>query len=79
MLEAPPDLLDPLDLRDTQDMLVSPESPVRLVELVLVAPLDPLAKLERTVTMADLASPETEVPPELRVLVDSPEPLDFQE
>lgn len=79
MLEVPPDLLDPLDLRDTQDMLVSPESPVRLALLVLVAPLDLLAKLERTVTMADLASPETEVPPEFRVLVDSPEPLDFQE
>lgn len=60
-------------------MLVSPESPVRVAPLVLVAPLDPLANLERTVTMADLASPVTEVPPALRVLVDSPEPLDFQE
>lgn len=79
MQEDLPDLLDPLDLRDTPDMLVSLESPDRLAPLVLVAPLDLLAKLERTVTMADLASPETEVPPDLRVLVDSPEPLDFQE
>lgn len=79
MLEALPDLLDPLVLRDTLDTLVSPESLDRLAPLVLVAPLDPLAKLERTVTTADPASPETEVPPAPRVLVDSPEPPDFQE
>lgn len=77
--EVPLDLLDPLELRDTPDTLVSPESPDRLAFLVLVAPLDPLANLERTVTMADLASPETEVPLAHRELVDSPELLDFQE
>lgn len=77
--EALPDLLDPLDLRDTPDTLVSPESPDRLAPLVLVDPLDPLAKLERTVTMADLVSLETEVSLAHRALVDSPEPLDFQE
>ncbi|KAF3833754.1 hypothetical protein F7725_024958 [Dissostichus mawsoni] len=77
--EVPLDHLDPLELRDTPDTLVSPESPDRLAFLVLVAPLDPLANLERTVTMADLASPETEVPPAHRELVDSPELLDFQE
>lgn len=60
-------------------MLVSPESLDRLVPSDLVAHPDLLANLERTVTMADLASLETEVPPALRVLVDSPEPLDFQE
>lgn len=79
MLEALPDPLDPLDLRDTPDTLVSLESLDRLAPLVLVDPLDPLAKPERTVTTADLANPETEVPPAHRVLVDSPEPLDFQE
>lgn len=79
MLEALPDLLDLLDLRDTPDTLVSPESLDRVALLDLVDPLDPQANPERTVTTADLASPETEVPPALRVLVDSPEPLDFQE
>lgn len=58
---------------------MSPESPDRQDNLVLVAPQDLLAKLERTVTMVDLASPETEVLPAPRVLVDSPEPLDFLE
>lgn len=58
---------------------MSLESPDRPALLVLVALLDLLAKLEKMVTMADLASPETEVPPALRVLVDSLEPLDFQE
>jgi len=71
--------MDPLDLRDTLDTLVSPESPDRVDPLVLVAPQDLLAKLERMVTTADLASPETEVPLALRELVDSPEPLDFLE
>lgn len=60
-------------------MLVSLESLDSLVPLVLVAPLDPLAKLEMMVTAVDLASPETEVSLALRVLVVSPEPLDFQE
>lgn len=69
----------PLDLRDTLDTLVSPESLDRLAMLVPVAHLDPLANLERMVTTADLASPETEVPPAHRVLVDSLEPPDFQE
>lgn len=58
---------------------MSLESPDRPALLVLVVLLDPLAKLEKMVTMADLASPETEVSPALRVLVDSLEPLDFQE
>jgi len=58
---------------------VSLESLDRQELLVLVAPQDLLVKLERMVTTADLASPETEVPPALRVLVDSPEPLDFLE
>lgn len=66
-------------LRATPDTLVSPESLDRLAPSVPVAPLDPLANLERTVTTADLESPETEVPPAHRALVDSPEPLDFQE
>lgn len=60
-------------------MLVSLESPDRLVALALVAPLDPQANLEKMVTMADPVSPETEVSPAHRVLVDSPEPPDFQE
>lgn len=60
-------------------MLVSLASLDRPALLVPVALPDLLAKLERMVTMADLASPETEVSPALRVLVDSPEPLDFQE
>lgn len=58
---------------------MSPESLDRVALLVPVDPLDPLAKPERTVTMADLASLETEAPLALRVLVDSPELLDFLE
>lgn len=60
-------------------MLESPESLDRLAPLVLVDPQDPLARLVRMATMADLASPEIEEPPVLRVLVDSPEPQDFPE
>jgi len=66
-------------LRDTPDTLVSPESLDSLVPLDLVAPLDLLANLERTVTTADLASPEIEVSPAFRALADSPELLDFLE
>lgn len=58
---------------------MSPESLDRLALLVLVAPLDLLVNLVKMVTTADLVSPETEVPLAHRVLVDSPEPLDFQE
>lgn len=79
MLEALLDLLDPLDLRDIPDILVSPESLDRVAPSVLVAPLDPLANLERTVTTADLVSPETEALLAHRVLADSPEPQDYQE
>lgn len=68
-----------LDPKDSKDMLESLESPDRLVLLVLVAPLDLLASLAKTVTMEDLASPEIEDPLELRVHVVSPEPLDFPE
>lgn len=60
-------------------MLVSPESLDRLAQLVPVDPLDHMANLERTVTMVDLANLATEVSLDLRVLVDSPELLDFQE
>lgn len=69
----------PLELRDTLDTPVSPESPDKLAMVVPLDPLDPLANLERMLTTADLASPETEVPPALRALVDSLEPPAFQE
>lgn len=60
-------------------MLVSPESLDRLAQLVPAVPLDPSASLERTVTTVDLANLVIEVSLDLRVLVDSPEPLDFPE
>jgi len=60
-------------------MLESLASLDKLVPLVLVAHLDPLASLARTVTMEDLVSLEIEDPPVLRVPVDSPEPPDFPE
>lgn len=58
---------------------MSPESQDRLDQLVLVALLDPLAKMVKMVTMADLENPEIEVPLELRVHVVSPELLGFLE
>lgn len=73
-------LLDPLvllDPKDFKDMLASPESLDRLVQLALVDPLDLLARPVKMVTMADLASPEIEDLLDLRVLVDSQELLDF--
>lgn len=58
---------------------MSLESLVRLALSVPVDPLDLLAKLEKTVTMEDLANPETEESLALRALVDSLEPPDFLE
>lgn len=73
------DVMESQELRDKLDTPASPESLDRLATWVPPAPLDHLAKLERMVTTADLASPETEEPPAHRALVDSLEPLDFQE
>lgn len=75
--EDPTALPDPLDPKDTLAMLVSPASPDRRDLLVLGDPLDQLESLARTVTMADLVSPETEELLDLRELADSPEPLAF--
>lgn len=58
---------------------MSPESQDKLDQLVLVALLDPQAKMVKMVTMADLENLEIEVPLELRVHVVSPELLGFLE
>lgn len=80
-LWAPVDPLDLLDLLDPKDLLVPLVSLVRLVLLVQWVPVVQLVPLERTERMVSLANPVALVsadPLAHRVLVDSPEPLDFQ-
>lgn len=79
---APVDPLDLLEQLDPKVLLVPLVSLVRLVLLVPWVPVVLLAPLERTEKMVNLASLVAQVsvdPPAHRVLVDSPEPPDFQE
>uniref|UniRef100_A0A8D8K0N6 (northern house mosquito) hypothetical protein n=1 Tax=Culex pipiens TaxID=7175 RepID=A0A8D8K0N6_CULPI len=80
-LWAPVEPLDLLDLPDPKDLLVPLASLVRLVLLVQwvpVALLVPLERMERMVSLANLVALVSADPLDHRVLVDSPEPLDFQ-
>lgn len=73
---APLDLQVLLALRDSLDPQASLESLVLLARWVLAVLLVLLERMERMVKLAKLAVLESADPPDLRVLVDSQEPLD---
>lgn len=72
------DLPAPLVLRVSLDPLESLVSPELLVPWVLVVLLVPLERTEMMVRLVKLDAPVSADLPDLRVLVDSLAPLDFQ-
>lgn len=73
-----PDLLVQMVPKVSQALMVSQASPVLLAQWVPVVQQAPQARTAMMVNLANLAVLASVVHQVLRVLVDSPEPLDFQ-